>query len=173
MTPWGKRWSDIPTRIRMKDLIMVCVAMDTESLESLGRVTRTMPCRVLMTDQPAEALRWIDANRVSLVLADQWLKDMSGSRLLKEVSHRSPTTARFLLAATPHSRDEISGDDTTVHGTIGKPWDGSALKRTILAILRWQEERSIAPYPQEGQVERRKSPRKPHGSDDARRPSLA
>jgi response regulator RpfG family c-di-GMP phosphodiesterase len=157
----------------MKDLIMVCVAMDTESLESLSRVTRTMPCRVLMTTQPEEALRWVDANHVSLVLTDQWLKDMSGSRLLKEVSRRCPTTARFLLAATPQSRDEISGDDTTVHGVIGKPWDGAALKRTILAILRWQEERSVAPYPQEGQVERRKSPRKHHGRDDAARPSLA
>ncbi len=173
MSLWGQRWSDVPTRIRMRDLVMVCVACDTDSLEALSRLTRTMPCRVMMTNQPSEALRWVESSKVSLVLADQWLKDMSGSRLLTEVARRSPGTARFLLAATPETPDQISNDETTVHGVIGKPWDGSALKRTILAILRWQEERSQEPYPREGQVERRKHPRHRTGSDDAPRPSLA
>jgi len=173
VSSWGQRWSDVPTRIRMKDLIMVCVAVDTDSLEALSRVIRTLPCRVLMTNQAAEALRWVDTNRVSLVITDEWLKDSTGARLLTEVAERSPGTARFLLAATPETRDQISGDATTVHGVIGKPWDGAALKRTILAILKWQEERHLAPYPGLGQVERRKHPRSRHAGGDEPRPSLA
>ena len=173
MVHWGRRWSDTPTRIRMKDLVMVCVATDAESMEALTRVMRTMPCRVLMTSDPAAALDWIEKSPVTLVLADQWLKDMSGARFLKAVSTRSPKTARFLLAASPETRDQIAGEETTVHGVIGKPWDGTSLRRTILAILKWQEERSLAPYPKAGQVERRKHPR-PHSKvDDGSRPSMA
>ena len=157
----------------MRDLVMICVGADADALESLSRVARTIPCRVLFTEQAKEVLLWVDTTRVSLILCDQWLKDMSGSRLLAEVARRSPGTARFLLAATPESRDRIAGDGATVHGVIGKPWDGAALKRTILAILRWQEERSVETYPQPGQVERRRAPRKRPGNDDAPRPSLA
>jgi len=173
VAPWGQRWSDVPTRIRMRDLIMICVAVDTDSLEALSRVIRTLPCRVMMTNQASEALKWVEANRVCLVITDEWLKDMSGARLLTEVAERSPGTARFLLAATPETRDQISGDATTVHGVIGKPWDGAALKRTILAILKWQEERQLAPYPGPGQVERRRHRRPLTQGDDEPRPSLA
>lgn len=173
MGAWGQRWSDVPTRVRMKDLVMICVAVDADSLEALSRVVRTLPCRVMMTNLPYEALKWIDDGPVSLVITDEWLKDMSGARLLTEVAGRSPETARFLLAATPDTRDQISGDATTVHGVIGKPWDGTALKRTILAILKWQEERHLAPYPGPGQVERRKHPRSHHVGGDEPRPSLA
>lgn len=173
MGNWGQRWSDVPTRIRMKDLIMICVAVDADSLESLSRVMRTIPCRVLMTSKPAEALQWVDSAHVSLVLSDQWLQDMSGSRLLSEVARRSPGTARFLLAATPETRDQVGVQGAAVHGVIGKPWDGPALKRTLMAILRWQEERTLTRYPEEGQVERRRSPRRQAGHDDQARPSLA
>lgn len=157
----------------MKDLVMVCVAADPESSEALTRVTRAMPCRVLMTSDPAEAFDWVEKSQVTLVLADQWLKAMSGSRFLKEISRRSPKTARFLLAAKPETRDQIAGEETTVHGVIGKPWDGTSLKRTILAILKWQEERSLEPYPQAGQVERRKHARAHPKAGDPPKPSLA
>ena len=171
MAQWGRRWSDAPTRVRMRDLIMVCVAADPESSEALSRVTRTMPCRVLMTNDPATAFRWVEQSPVALVLAEQWLKDMPGARFLKEISRRSPQTARFLLAATPETHDQVSGEKATVHGVIGKPWDVPSLRRTILAILKWQEERNLAPYPQAGQVERRK---RPHAkSDDHSQPHLA
>ena len=173
MAHWGRRWSDIPTRIRMKDLIMVCVAADPESSDALSRVTRTMPCRVQMTSDPQEALGWVEKSPVALVLADQWLKDMSGSRFLKEVYRRSRGTARFLLASKPETQDQVAGEETTVHGVIGKPCDGSSLRRTILAILKWQEERNLEPYPKAGQVERRKHARPPPGADDPSHPSLA
>jgi response regulator RpfG family c-di-GMP phosphodiesterase len=169
----GKRWSDAPTRFRLRDAIMICVGNDAESLEALRRVFRTMPCRVLMTDQPQEALRWVEASSVSLVMADQWLKDMSGARLLKEVMALSPGTARFLLAATPDGRDQLGTDDTAIHGMIAKPWDGTALRRTALAILKWHEERVREPEPRPPELERRRAPRHRTGSDDVPGPSLA
>jgi DNA-binding NtrC family response regulator len=169
----GKRWSDAPTRFRLRDAIMICVGSDAESLESLRRVFRTMPCRVLMTDQVQEALRWVESSSVSLVIADQWLKDMSGSRLLKEVMRLSPGTVRFLLAATPDGRDQLGTDDPAVQGVIGKPWDGTALRRTALAILKWHEERVHEPEPRPPELERRHVPRAKPGSDDSTRPSLA
>ena len=173
MSGWGNRWSDVPTRVRMRDLIMVCVAGDTESLEALRHVTRALPCRVLMTRLAAEALLWVGWSRVCFVLADQWLQDMSGMQLLTEVARTSPTTARFLLASSPDSRDQVSNDGATVHGVIGKPWEAAALKRTLLAILRWQEERSVELYSKPVPVERRRHRGPRPNIDDASRPSLA
>jgi len=151
---------------------MICVAVDSDSLEALSRVIRTLPCRVMMTNNADEALKWVKSSRVSLVITDEWLKDMSGARLLTGVAEHSPATARFLLAATPETRDQIAGDALTVHGVIGKPWDGTALKRTILAILKWQEERQLALDPP-GRVERRRHQRPITRGDDGARPSLA
>ena len=169
----GKRWSDAPTRYRLRDAIMVCVGNDAEALEALRRVFSTMPCRVLMTNSPQEALKWVESSAVSLVMADQWLKDMSGARLLKEVMRLSPETARFLLAATPDGRDQLGTDDPAIQGVIGKPWDGPALRRTALAILKWHEERAREPEPRPPELERRRVRRTKPGPDDSPRPSLA
>jgi response regulator RpfG family c-di-GMP phosphodiesterase len=83
----------------------------------------------------------VESSRVSLVMADQRLKTMSGTQFLREVAQRSPATARVLLASFPENHDILQSEDERIHGILGKPWDGPSLQRTILAILRWQEER--------------------------------
>ena len=167
----GSRSIIVPADRRLKDFVLLCVAADTDSLEALFRVLRPLPCKVLMTNVPAQALRWVESERVNVVLSDQWLEDRTGSRLLKEVKNRVPSTARFLLAASPDAGGEIGTADSAVHGVIETPWDGAALRRTLLAILWTQEERSREPLPMPGPVGRGKRARTDHG--DERRPSLA
>jgi DNA-binding NtrC family response regulator len=121
--------------------LLVCVASDPDLLNLIRRFCSTLPCRTHTTDSAEEALALIGSTQVSLAMADQRLTTMSGSQFLKEVALRSPATARVLLATFPEHQDLIENDEERLHGIIGKPWDGPSLRRTIVAILQWQEER--------------------------------
>ena len=129
-------------RAQLKGHVVVCVAEDPDVLTVLRRCLGQLTCQTLATDNPEEALALISTNHVSLVLADQRLKAKSCQQFLKEVAERSPMTARVVLASYPETHDVIELEEETVHGLIGKPWDGPSLVRTIVVILRWQEERS-------------------------------
>lgn len=121
--------------------LVVCVA-DPDLLNLIRRYCVGLPCQTQSTESPEEALSMLSTRRISLVLADQHLKTMTGSQLLKEVARRSPQTARVLLSSYPENHDISENGDDRLHGIIGKPWDGPSLQRTILAILEWQGERS-------------------------------
>jgi response regulator RpfG family c-di-GMP phosphodiesterase len=140
-----KELNDTRLRARLREHVVLCVDDDLETLNALRRLMRDEPYRFLATDRPYEALAWVDANKVSLVISDHRMPEMMGTRLLQEVYKRSPATARFLLTAYQESQEVLEALGRTVQGVIAKPWDGQALKRTILAILRWQDERERAP----------------------------
>lgn len=121
--------------------VVVCVAADWDLLTLLRFFCSTLPCRTHATDSAEEALRLIGSTPVSLVLADQRLKSMSGGPFLKEVARRSPLTVRVLLASIHEEQDFHENDQERTHVVINKPWHGPSFRRTILAILQWQEER--------------------------------
>lgn len=129
-----------PTKVQ--NPVVVCVAVDSDLLNLIRRFCSTLPCQTHTTDSPEEALALLGTYRVSLMIADQRLKTISGTQLLKDVARRSPHTARVLLASYPENHDIIQTEEDRIHGIIGKPWDGPSLQRTIMAILRWQEDRT-------------------------------
>lgn len=142
--------NDTRFRKMLRDHVVVFVDDDPEAINALRRLLRDMPFKFLATERPYEALSWVDEHKVSLVISDHRMPEMPGTRLLQEVSKRSPSTARFLLTGYRESQDVIDALGRTAQGVIAKPWDGQSLKRTILAILRWQDERVRAPGPQAG-----------------------
>ena len=142
MIPSPPRDKDDPRALaRLKGQSVLVVDDDTETLNALRRLLRDMPYKFLSTDRPYKALDWVGASNVSLVITDQRMPEMLGTRLLQEVARRSPATARFLLTGYYESQEVLEAVGRVVQGVITKPWDGQALKRTILAILRWQDER--------------------------------
>jgi DNA-binding NarL/FixJ family response regulator len=122
--------------------VVVGVAGDPEVAGTIRRFCATLPCRVFIVDTPREALELVASTGISLVVADERLGSMTGSRLLREVARKSPSTARLLLASRPGAFDEPQADEERPHGVIAKSADPASLRRTVLAILRWQEERS-------------------------------
>ena len=128
---------------------LLVVVGDPDLMNLIRRYCAGLPCQTMSTESPDEALSMLGSSKISLVLADQHLRTMSGTQLLKEVARRSPLTARVLLASYPENHDIAENDGERLHGIIGKPWDGPSLQRTILAILEWQEERSRQPQKQD------------------------
>ena len=129
-------------RQRVQDHVVVSVSDDPDVLAVLRRFLVPLPCQTHVVKRPGEVFDLLASHRVSMVIADQQMKRASGHEILEEVARMSPLTARVLLAAYPESHDIIEASAETVHGIIGKPWDGHALQRTILAILQWQEGRT-------------------------------
>jgi len=125
----------------LRQHLVAVVEDDPETLAALRRLLRDAPYRVMITDRPFQALEWLDTHRFSLVLADQRLRDKPGIQLLEEVHKRSPDTFRLILTSNPESGDIVEALGKTVQGVIAKPWDGTSLRRTLLAILQCQEER--------------------------------
>ena len=129
-------------RLRIQQHVVVSVSDDPDVLAVLRRFLFPLTCQTHIVERPGEVFDLLASHQVSMVIADQRMKRASGHEILEEVARVSPLTARVLLAAYPESHDIIEASAETVHGVIGKPWDGKALQRTILAILQWQEERT-------------------------------
>jgi len=115
---------------------VVCVDDEPAILSALRRALRTEPYEVLTTPDPERALRWVSTQEVSLIITDQRMPEMEGTELLKEVTRRSPCTARIILTAYPGvvvSRPGVRGDTECM---ISKPWDSAMLRKTIRELLR-------------------------------------
>ena len=118
---------------------VVCVDDEPAILSALRRALRTEPYELLTTPDPQHALRWVSSQEVSLIITDQRMPEMEGTELLKEVTRRSPCTARIILTAYPGvvvSRPGVRGDTECM---ISKPWDSAMLRRTIRELLRDRE----------------------------------
>jgi DNA-binding NtrC family response regulator len=121
--------------------VVVCAAADPDTLSFVRHFCATLPCITFTTDNADEALRWIVSRQAGIVVADQRLKFTSGMLFLREVERESPATARVLLASYPEHQDLTVSIEERLHSVLWKPWDGPSFRRTILAILKCQEER--------------------------------
>ena len=116
--------------------VVLCVDDDPFVLRSLERLLREEPVEVLSTMQPERALLWVQEHDVHVLVTDQRMPGMSGTRLIEEVVERSPGTTCVLLTAFPQDREVIPSSRRGTYGLIPKPWDGSMLKSTLRQILR-------------------------------------
>ena len=116
--------------------VLLCVDDEPNDLAALRRSLSREPVRVLSTADPNEALDWIGRTRVSLVIADQHMPDMSGVDLLRRVQERSPSTARVLITGLPDPEAIAAPAGPTVQKWLGKPWDDDQLRTTVRGLLR-------------------------------------
>lgn len=115
--------------------IVVCVDDDPDVLSALRRLFENETYEVQTTERPAEALEWVQARDVGLVISDQRMPGMSGIELLEAVARHSPTTVRILLTAYPGAVVAVQSPSEGGFLMIGKPWDGDEIKRIVRAGL--------------------------------------
>lgn len=120
----------------MKTPVVVCVDDEPAILAALRRVLRDEPYRLLTTLKPDEAMDWVLAENADVLIADQWMPDMSGVRLLELVQASSPATARVLLSGLsdldgPKELENLAA----IQRLVRKPWDSDELKAAIRALL--------------------------------------
>jgi PAS domain S-box-containing protein len=124
-----------------KDAV-VLVDDDALTLKRLRRLLEGEPYTLLATAQPEQALQWVGRRKVGVVVSDQRMPGMTGTRLLASISKKSPGTACVLLTAYPDDAEAVQSLGAVVNTIIAKPWDGETLKRTIREHLAIRAGRS-------------------------------
>ena len=104
--------------------VVVAVDDDPATLEALRRLLERESYELRLTRRPQEALDWIAAGEVSLLLADPGLLDRAGA---------SDVTRVMLTAAPP------AGWEASARELIGKPWNDRDLRKTLRLLLRERE----------------------------------
>ncbi|HLY10680.1 MAG TPA: response regulator [Planctomycetota bacterium] len=115
--------------------LVLCVDDEPMVLSALVRALRREPYDLLTTESPERALDWVATRDISLVMTDQKMPGMKGTELLREISRRSPSTARLLLTAYPGTTLATPDLLDRAEGLISKPWDSDMLRRMIRQVL--------------------------------------
>lgn len=119
--------------------LVVLVDDDPQVLFALKRSLRHEPYRLLVTNRPEEAIRWVESNDVSAVVSDERMPDMSGTELLGRVRTCSPSTYRIICTAYGgESSWRLWAQDATEY-LIAKPWDDRELKTVLRESLKERE----------------------------------
>src|SRR5262245_37923105 len=116
--------------------VVLCVDDDPLVLRSIERLLREEPVEVLSTLHPELALRWVEDHDVRVLVTDQRMPGMSGTRLVEQVMCCSPRTACLILTAYPLDTAVLPSFLQGTYGLIAKPWDGPMLRTTIRQTLR-------------------------------------
>lgn len=126
--------------------VVVFVDDQPEILSSLRRLLRDETYEVRTTTSPDEALRWVGAGDVSVLVTDERMPTMRGTDLLERASKSSPRTVRVVLTGYPGSYTLHYGLSHGVDWLISKPWNDEALRLTVRQLI---EDRRRSRRPQE------------------------
>jgi response regulator RpfG family c-di-GMP phosphodiesterase len=130
--------------LRQKHVVVV-VDDEQRVLAALRRLLRGEPYELLTTENPAEALRWLEERPVSVLISDHRMPQMSGTDLLRLVRERSPKTTRIILTGYPDSATVQGRADRRIHRLITKPWSEGELRHAILQVLQQRESGTESP----------------------------
>jgi len=110
-------------------------------LAALRRTLRGRGYRIFVADDPVQALRLLDRERIDLVVSDLDMPTMSGLDLIARVRVAFPHVVRILLTGRGTLDAALRAiNDGEVHRFLTKPWDEEELRTTIAQALERLEE---------------------------------
>ena len=125
----------LPSPLRPEDSAVLCVDDEPRVLSALGRTLAREPYELFRVGSGGEALDLLEHLPVKVVVADERMPGMSGSRLLAEVGRRWPLVGRIILTGYPGREAVLRGLEAQVDFLIYKPWDEEMLRRAVRRLL--------------------------------------
>lgn len=123
------------TERRHRKPLVLCVDDEPPVLSALRRVFRSEPYEVLTTEEPAQALDWMEDEEVNVLITDQRMPEMVGTQLLQAARRRRPAAVCVILTGYPEAVVEPEGFNLV----LTKPWQDEDLRRTIRKLLHEQQ----------------------------------
>jgi len=120
---------------RPEDSAVLCVDDEPRVLSALGRTLGREPYGLFRVQSAGEALGLLEQLPVKVVVADERMPGVSGSRLLSEVAQRWPLVGRIILTGYPGREAVLRGLEAQVDFLIYKPWDDQMLRRAVRRLL--------------------------------------
>ncbi len=97
-------------------------------LKALRRVLKEVNARLVMVGSGPKALEVLSRQKVSLVISDQKMPEMTGVELLSKVRELSPETVRILLTGYADADATVAAiNNGAVRYYLSKPWDDELL----------------------------------------------
>ena len=114
-------------------------------LNSVRRLLRSEPYDLLATVGADEALDWVRTRDVGLVISDYRMPGLDGMDFLERVREASPGIQRILLTGYPGESVALRSMKDGDLLLLSKPWDNTALVKTIRERLRLRRGPETAP----------------------------
>jgi len=124
-----------PLPLRSEDSAVLCVDDEPLVLSALGRTLGREPYGLFRVGSGGEALDLLEQLPVKVIVVDERMPGMSGSRLLAEVGQRWPLVGRIILTGYPGREAVLRGLEAQVDFLIYKPWDDEMLRRVVRRLL--------------------------------------
>lgn len=88
--------------------------------------------QVLVCDQPLAAFELLAKHEVGVIVADQYMPQMTGIELLNRVKNMYPTTVRIILSGQADLQILAEAVNRgAIYKFVSKPWDSSALQAAL------------------------------------------
>ncbi len=101
---------------------------EKENLLALQRTLRQL-AEIYMADSAKKALSILDTEKISIIITDQRMPEMSGVELLKKVYREHPTIVRIILTGYTDIEDLIQAINAAhIYRYLTKPWNNEELK---------------------------------------------
>ena len=125
----------------MTDHGILLVDDEPAILAALRRTLRGRGYRIFVADDPHQALRMLDRERIDLVVSDVDMPQMTGTDLVARVRVAFPHVVRILLTGRVTMEAALKAiNDGEVHRFLTKPWDEDELRTTIAQALERLDE---------------------------------
>jgi DNA-binding NtrC family response regulator len=121
--------------------LVVCVDDDSVVLSTIARCLKRAPLDVRATTSPSEALGWIAADEVAVLVSDYDMPEMTGAQLAGHTRRIRPETVRILLTGKRTLETAIDGiNQGEIFRFLEKPFDPDVLGQVVQAAAERNRE---------------------------------
>lgn len=116
--------------------LVICVDDDSRIVDVVARCLKHEPVEVRTTLSPVEALAWVGAEPVAVLVSDYEMPEMTGAQLAGRVKHLRPETTRILLTGKRTFETVVDGiNQGEIFRFIAKPFAPQELRDAIAAAV--------------------------------------
>jgi len=121
--------------------LVVCVDDNEDMLAAVGRCLRREPLTIRQTLSARQALDWIIAEEVAVLVSDYDMPEMTGAQLAGLAKRARPETVRILLTGQRTLETAIDGiNQGEIFRFLNKPFDNEQLKAAVHAAAERNRE---------------------------------
>ncbi len=112
--------------------LVICVDDDDAMLATVARCLKREPVEVRSTLSASEALGWIAAEDVAVLVSDYDMPEMTGAQLAGHARRVRPETVRILLTGKRTLETAIDGiNQGEIFRFLNKPFDNDVLRQVV------------------------------------------
>jgi DNA-binding NtrC family response regulator len=124
-----------------KPPVIVCVDDDEAMLSTVVRCLKREPFTIRSTLSASEALGWIAADDIAVLVSDYEMPEMTGAQLAGHARRVRPETVRILLTGKRTLETAIDGiNQGEIFRFLNKPFDNEQLRSAVHAAAQRNKE---------------------------------